>query len=107
MSIAQEVVDAITTFLAQPGNYQGDNDTGPEDFVSEFFPNESQRSIDVVDNGDTRWERHETHVFLLSDGSHVGIDYASGLTENQESRGIEGAQIVRPVVVTATEWVNA
>jgi len=107
MTIAHEIVTAVNAFLAQPDNYPGDNDTSPDDFIVEFFPGESWHIVDTVDNGNTRWEGHETQIFLLTDGSHVGIDYSYGLTENQDSRGIDGASVVVPREVVATEWVNA
>jgi len=107
MTIAHDIVAAVDAFLAQPNNYPGDNNTSPDDFIVEFFPGESWHAIDIVDNGNTRWEGHETQIFLLTDGSHVGIDYSYGLTENQDSRGIDGAAVVVPREVRAIEWVNA
>lgn len=107
MSIAQEVVASIEKFLQQPDIYPGDNEYSPDEFIATFFPAEQWHPIDTIDLGDTRWEGHETKIFELSDGSHVGIDYTYGLTENQDSRGVDGAAVVVPREVRVIEWVNA
>lgn len=103
-SVAEDVVAAVEDFLHT--RTCGNNDYDPEDFLYQFVPSEYKIACDTIDYGDTRWEGHEAHVFALSDGSHVAIDYSYGLTENQDSRGIAGAAVVVPKTVSKIVWVS-